>query len=164
VRLVCKIISALFLFHLTPLFSTAQQIKLVDSYSRSWSGGIAGHHGENYLFVIEFSKVKADVKPDTIWIGSQPVPVILSDSLFSQSANTKRIKKKNSVQFEIQAGTFFDDYQYKHMLPGDTLKKAAVHPPYLYKGIALLSYIYNGNKKYFEIDKIMRRGQPVAYP
>jgi len=141
----------------------AQQARLVDSYSQSWSGGIAGHRGENFLFVIEFTRIKGDVNPDTLWIGEQPIPVLITDSLFSDSQNTKKIKKKNSIRFEIHAGTSFDEYEYRNMPPGDETKKEAVKPP-PYKGIGLLSYTYMGKKKYYEIGKIMRRGEPLNYP
>ena len=142
---------------------SAQQIKLVDSYSQHWSGGIAGRHGVNYYFVLEFSGIKKEIIPDTIWIEGQAIPLRITENMFTQEINTQRIQKKNSVRLEIHAGTSYDDYAYRNMQPGDTAKENKPHPP-SYNGVALLSYTRNGKKQYFEITKIMRTGPALNYP
>jgi hypothetical protein len=147
-----------------PLITSGQSIKLINSTSQSWSGGIAGRHGVNYSFEIEFSNIKKDINPDTIWIDHRAIPIILTETNLSENVNTRKIRKKDSVRFEIHTGTSYDDYEYRNQLPGDEKKKKEVNPPIPYKGVALLSYKYKGKEKYFVIDKIMKSMTPLNYP
>lgn len=154
----------IFPFLYFPFFCIAQEIKLIDSYSQSWSGGIAGKRGVNYNFVIEFLRIKKDVYPDTLWIGAQAIPILITEGIYTESVNTKKIKKNNCIRFEINAGTFYDEYEYRFTLPGDTARKLKPKPPVVYHGIALLSYTYKNKKRYYEISKIKRTGPPINYP
>ena len=141
---------------------------MLNSTEQTWSGGIAGKHGVNYSFSIEFSKYKKEPVPDTLWIDKHPIPLSLQNIPRSQS-NTKVIRKKKTVQYEINAGVSFDDYEYRFANPEQMeteteSKKKVPNPPITYKGVALLSYQYKGKQQYFVIPKIMKIFPPVNYP
>ncbi len=159
----CKLI----FFHLL-LFSActavAQNVRLINSTEQSWSGGIAGRHGANYNFIVEFSGYRTEPVPDTVWIGKTPYPVI-TDNNNQYNVNTKRVAGKRGVQFSIAVGVARDDYAEQLPTPGNNEKKAPKPvPPVRYKGVALLSYKYRGEERYFEINKIFTRYPPVNYP
>ncbi len=145
------------------LSTSAQNIKLISATQRSWSGGIAGHHGENYTFIVEFTDIKKDVVPDTIWIGNDPVPILITEGNYAQNVNTKATKTKKGIRFEINAGTAHDDYADRYAPYGKEPRKEPP-PPIKYSGVALLSYQYKGNQKYFTISKITNSLPPVNYP
>ncbi len=132
-----------------PMINYAQNISLLNSTFQSWSGGIAGRSGDNYTFIIEFSGYKTEPKPDTIWIGQQPVQILLQGSYSNQYPNTKVARTKNSIKFNISAGTSNDEYADRYPVQGK--QKTKPHAPKAYKGVALLSYRYRGKQHYYEI-------------
>jgi hypothetical protein len=146
-----------------PLLMHAQKIRVINSTAQQWSGGIAGRRGCNYHFAIEFSRYKSEPLPDTLWLGQQAIILSITDSNAYQGSNTKRIRAKGSVKFEINAGTINDRFTEHYANP--LHKTIEVHnPPFPYTGVALLSYKYRGRKCYFQMDKIKRQLQPLNYP
>ena len=49
-------------------------------------------------------------------------------------------------------------------MPGNEKKVAPARSPVTYKGVALLSYKYNGKQHYYEISRIMKTFPPINYP
>jgi hypothetical protein len=144
--------------------SYAQNVKLVNATQQSWSGGIAGRHGDNYTFVIEFSKYSKEPVPDTLWIGQQPIALQVSDSGVTPRTNTVTISGKHSIRYEISAGTSANEYTDHYPITGNKKEARQPHAPIKCKGVALLSYQYNGRHHYFEISKIMKVFPPISYP
>ncbi len=65
------------------------------------------------------------------------------------------------------ANSYADDQKQPIEYPNSQKKAAEIvkpSPPFKYSGIALLSYKYKGEEKYFIVDKITSFGQPVNYP
>ncbi len=142
----------------------AQKVKLTQSSSTSWSGGIAGRYGTGYNFTVEFSgyKGKKEPVPDTIWLGNKRIPLKIKVGTEPQSFNAVRTEGKKSVSYLIICGTSWEDAPK----PGQPASKneAKPVPPMKYSGIGLLSYKYNGRQRYFVIDRVMEQKPPVNYP
>ncbi len=147
---------------LVAVAGSAQTIKILNSTVRNWSGGVAGKRGSNYSFVIEFRDFRKEPLPDTIWINQQPIP--LSISTETVQGNTKRTRTKNAVKFEINAGTSRDDYADMYPDPEGKQRKAIPRMPRPCKGVALLSYLYRGKDRYYEIGAFTTTLEPVNYP
>jgi len=140
----------------------AQTVRVINSTEQRWSGGVAGRTGVNYSFVIEFSKYKQEPLPDTLWIGQEPIAILITDSSFSKNINTKRTCNKHTVRFEINVGTSHDENTDR--FPVQEKPTVSAHPPMKYKGAALLSYLYNGKQCYYEISKFLKVYPPLSYP
>lgn len=156
------ILSIFFAVLLLPAKALAQTVTLKNSTERSWTGGIAGRSGSDYTFSLEFKGFKNDPIPDTLWIENEPIPIVMS----SRSQANARINRlnKNTMQLDINAGITRDEYERYHAGPLREVKAPPHHPPVKYSGVALLSYLYKGKKKYFVIGKMLTRYPPVAYP
>ncbi len=149
---------------LLPALSYGQKATLVNSTERCWSGGIAGRHGCNYTFSIAFSKIRP--RPDTLWIGDSPIELIEKREKPASGGNMKVTTTKNKVQFDITAGTSFDDSYDRNRphAPGEDPDAPKATPPKKYKGVALLSYKYKGKRYYYEVTKIMEKHPHQNYP
>ncbi|MCF8450500.1 MAG: hypothetical protein K9G49_11580 [Taibaiella sp.] len=67
------ILPLLLLFCLAAPQAQAQKAKLIDATEQCWSGGIAGRHGCNYTFTIDFVSKSDEIQADSIWIGDKPM-------------------------------------------------------------------------------------------
>ncbi|MCW3123080.1 MAG: hypothetical protein JWQ38_2572 [Flavipsychrobacter sp.] len=146
-----------------PYLLHAQKIKVISATHAGWSGGAAGHHGDNYVFTIEFSDYKTEPVPDTVWVGNDVVQVVLTNNDPSQSVNTKVSRIKRSLRFEISARVAHDDYADRYPSQGQE-KKVQPHAPIKYSGVALLTYKYNGKRQHFTIPKITTEYPHANYP
>ena len=155
-------ISLIVLFVPTILYG--QKIMVINSTEQSWSGGIAGHYGTNYTFTIEFADYKTEPLPDTIWIGQEPVDLYTKALPNSEQGNTKLIRRKGTLKFQITIGTSHDNYTSDYPTRENEHKAVRPHAPVAYQGIALLSYRYKGKAHYYEIKRIMKVYPPVNYP
>jgi len=139
-----------------------QKVKLIESFQQDWSGGLAGYSGQNYTFIIEFSLCDTVPIPDTIWLGQEPVFLSITDSPRDYTHNVKRTIGKKSVRYTIMAGV--SHIEAENLGPGTVKNKNVKHSPIQYSGPALVCYKYNGQRKYYVIDKILSRGEPINYP
>ena len=149
-----------------PIVVQAQKVKLAASSSKSWSGGIAGRYGTNYSFTVEFSDyVKGEPKPDTLWIGNKCIPLLVKVESSPAAFNTVRTKNNGKLTFVISCVTDNRDDKQR-TTPDNTIQRRVPTPvpPKKYKGVALLSYKYQGRHQYFVIDKIITVSPPVNYP
>lgn len=144
---------------ITSLPVVAQKIKVVSATRQDWSGGIAGRRGSNYVFVIEMSGYKKQPVPDSLWFDERVVG-LRTDAKGGGNGHIKRTVLKNSIQFEIRAGVSHDER--KENAPGD--KPWKIMPPKKYKGVALLSYKYQGKRIFYEIPKITKTLEQLSYP
>lgn len=143
----------------------AQKVTLVNSTQRHWSGGIAGRSGINYTFSIRFEGSRHEPQPDTIWIGDQPVKILLEGNKMGSSSNTHISRSGKSILFDITAGTSRDEYTDRYApYPGQKDLPEKPHPPVAYSGVALFSYNVQGKRKYYIVSKILHTYQPVSYP
>ena len=143
----------------------AQKVTLLNATQQHWSGGIAGRSGVNYTFSIRFEGYKQEPQPDTIWIGDQPVKILLEGNGPGSSFNTRITRSKKIVQFDITAGTTRDEYAGRYApYPGQKELPEQPRPPIKYNGVALLSYNVYGNRKYYIVSKISKTFPPVNYP
>jgi hypothetical protein len=138
-----------------------QSAKLINSYEQSWAGGVAGHHGAHYRFILEFSGFRPEAVPDTIWLEGSPYALKLGGNMNVQLSKTMFGMQRK--RYTIGIGTSHWDYQYmSHVFEN----KSANGPisPKNYKGPALVSYKAHGREEYFEIKNIMEHGPPISYP
>ena len=147
-----------------PFISQGQTVKMINSTQQSWYGGIAGRSGANYTFVVEFSDFANEPIPDTIWIGDEPIKLTVCDSAGKVNGNTKCKRSKKSIQFAIGVGTSHDEYADRYPIQGQEKKAIPPHPPITYKGVALLSYTYNGKRHFYMVSKIMTVYPAANYP
>jgi hypothetical protein len=142
----------------------AQKISMVSSTERHWSGGIAGHRGVNYTFSIRFEAFRNAPEPDTIWIGNEPIPILIKGAEPNRPFNTTITRFSKSVQFDISAGTAKDDYADRYAPYSGKKEEEKPQPPIEYHGAAMISYKVDGKKRYYVINKIMHKYPPVNYP
>ncbi len=150
-----------------PILCIGQKVKLINSTSTGWSGGIAGRYGTSYNFIIEFTHCGKQIpEPDTLWIGNKCIPLVIK-SVPGVAYNFIRTVEGKKVIITLFGGTSYADDQKPPLLypsapkPPEIIKPS---PPFKYGGVALISYKFNGEEKYFIVDKIMSHGQPVNYP
>ena len=149
-------------FACAPLVVCAQTIKVLNSTQQPWSGGIAGHSGDNHTFSIRFSDCGKEPIPDTIWLGQYPVELIVYDH--DRQSNTNITHTGKTYKFDITAGTFYDEYADRYPSPDGKPNTAPPHSPVPYKGVAMLSYTYNGRHHYYVIPKIKTVYPTANYP
>ena len=138
-----------------------QRIRMLNSTEQKWHGGVAGKSGANYAFLIEFADFKTEPIPDTIWIGQQPISILIANG--KELFNTKIIRTSRAIRFEINVRVSKDDYEDRYPIQSRA-PKATPHAPITYKGLALLSYSIKGDPQYFEIRKIMKEYPAANYP
>ncbi len=150
---------------LLPLSALAQKAKLISATEQCWSGGIAGSHGCNYTFSIEFDKANKTLMPDTLWIGEHMIPLFTREKA-TDGGNMGISRKKNTTKVDVRAGTSeHDQDRMRPHPPGeDDGNEAKPTPPKAYKGVALLCYRYNGKRRYYEISRITERKPHISYP
>ena len=149
-----------------PFCSFAQKVKLVNSTSTNWSGGIAGRSGTNYMFKVEFSAYgRNQPMPDTLWIGDKCIPLILKTNPVPQGFNLIATTSKKKVTYEIM-GAVSKDLNKNRPDPYQEANKRNHLPPPPVKcgGVALLSYRYNGKRHFYTIEKVMTQNTPLNYP
>lgn len=140
----------------------AQKAKTIEATQQDWSGGIAGRRGSNYDFTVQIPGTKATMIPDTIWIGADAIAL---DKKEKGGYNNYSIRKtKNTTTIDISARVSKDDYadSYPVHVKEDPRGKRPVPPRY--KGVALVSYKLNGKRRYYTIEKILQRPDPINYP
>ena len=150
-----------------PVLCTAQKVKLINSTATGWSGGIAGRYGTSNLFEIEFSHCGKEIpEPDTLWIGNKCI-VMVNKTVPGVAFTFTRTIKKGKVTVSAYGGTSYLDDKKPQLESTESKKVAGIlkpSPPFKYGGVALLSYKFKGEQKYFEIDRIITQGKPVNYP
>ncbi len=118
----------------------AQKVKLVNATSQSWSGGVAGHHGTNYLVVIACSDTS--VKLDTLYTGGNCYSVNIDKH---DTLNRKVDKKNNTVKYNIYAYDSYNDMDYGDPAKRQEREKERAKMPHRnYDGAALLIYTIKG--------------------
>ena len=145
--------------------TNAQTVKLIRSTEQDWAGGIAGHSGENYNFVIEFTDYIREPVPVTLWLGEEPFKLVIDDSLLQGNTKITRLSGGKRFGLAIRVGTFRDEYADRNPpLRGKDAESQKPVPPKAYKGKALLAYYYKGQESYFEITKITEQLPKADYP
>ena len=157
--------TALLILLFLPIVTYAQNVKLINSSSTDWSGGVAGHAGTRYTFTIECSGFdRAAFTLDTIWIGNDPTRLLVK--IDDKTAfNTVCKAGKKSIVYTINLAvdrSFHTSVEDPYSSGNKTIKTAK--PPLKYKGVALLSYHYKGKPYHFVIDKTTIKYPPISYP
>jgi hypothetical protein len=137
----------------------AQSVKLISATHTSWSGGVAGRHGDNYDIILELSKCSTQPLPDTIWIDNQRLPLTIGAAGQQGNFNARLTHTKGKYRYEITVGTTHDEY----VIPG-VKEPEECKPPVKCNGIALLGYSYKGRQHYYTITHITKHTAPIAYP
>ena len=153
----------LLLLCLAALRAQAQKAKLIDATEQCWSGGIAGRHGCNYTFTIDFAANIDELTADTIWIGERPL--MLARENTGGDATLKASTVKNKTRFFITARVRNDDYEDNYGPNAPTnLRAKGIKPPKKYSGEALLCYRHHGMRRYYAVSKIMNKYPHQSYP
>lgn len=141
------------------LLVNAQKIKLVSATSQSWSGGVAGHHGTNYLIVIKCSDTAA--KPDTLYTGGNCYPVNIDKH---DTVNRKVDKKTKTVTYTIHAYDSYNDMDFRDTTKRREKEKERAKMPHRnYDGAALLVYKIK-RAKYTLLIKSLTQLPALNYP
>lgn len=132
----------------------AQSVKVIDATSQSWSGGIYGHSGVNYMILLECHDTTKNITIDTVWIGNK--------SYYNSQQTTINVVKKiakGKFQYRIAFG------ESRDLRDTDALRSAKANPnknsPCRGKGCVV--YHSGRKKEIIEIDKITSLS-PLAYP
>lgn len=164
-------IAVLMLLMALPQLVQAQKVKLADATHHSWSGGIAGRHGDNYVFTIAFTRFTEEPVPDTLWIGKKVVVLNIADAHGKgmtnphQNANTTVSRSKGKITYTINAQLAYDDHDLYPHPPGDEQPKPKDAAPRVpYTGLALLSYRYGSTMRTYTIAKVLKEYPPANYP
>ncbi len=137
--------------------ANCQNVTLLKATSQHWAGGVAGHHGNNYLISIESSDTT--IAPDTIWIGQDfyKIRYVPGDTV------TRKINKSiKTVTYNLYAGESYNDMR-RYYYHGDTVKNGARRPTKNYTGAAAVSYRYK-HKQYLIIVKSFQVLPGLNYP
>ncbi len=102
------------------------------------------------------------MKVDTIWIGEYAVKLTEKNNNSTQGNMTVKREKK-TVVYDINARTAYDDNS-RYSLNSELGETTAPKPPESGGAVAVMTYWYGGEKRYFKVPKILRRYAPVAYP
>jgi len=145
---------------LLSITASSQKIDVITANEQSWSGGVAGHHGTDYLVVIQCTDT--NVIPDTLWIGGPIYSKI--EIQRGDSTIRKYDKKTHAYTYTLHASESYNDMQQQYLYsgkqpPGDKTKQHLRH----YDGAALISYKYK-RKHYFYIIKKFNQLPPLCYP
>jgi hypothetical protein len=99
---------------------------------------------------------------DTLWIGDYAVK--LTERVGNNNTCNMTVKRSGkTVQFEINAGTHYDDNE-KYIASIKPTETIAPKPPNSHGAVATLAYWYGGERRYFAVPKILHRFAPLAYP
>src|ERR1700758_43516 len=86
------------------LIANAQDVKVINATSQSWSGGVAGHHGINYVITIECNDI--NIVPDTAWINGN----YFSLSISKKDTAVRKVDRKNhTVTYKIYEWETYND-------------------------------------------------------
>jgi len=96
-------------------------VKIIKATQQSWSGGIAGMHGEK--FYVEF-QVGKSLTPDTLHLSGYDVPIILfSKSNYAQPNCTREVKG-NIATYKLNVNySFPNEYEMQNGNANDFLKQ-----------------------------------------
>jgi hypothetical protein len=140
----------------------AQKGKVLTATQQCWSGGIAGRHGCNYIFVVSFKHLRQQMIVDTLWIGDYAVK--LTEKTNGKADGNMTVKRGGkTIQYEINAGTYYDDNErYLVSIKPTRIKDAKL--PVNNDAVATVAYWYKGKRCYFEVPEILHILKPVVYP
>lgn len=142
------------------LAANAQQVKVITATSQSWSGGMAGHHGTNYVFRIQFADT--NLMPDTAWIGGKYYPLYFE----KRDTTVRKVDRKHNTVTYIfgAADSYIDPGMYGDPNNLVQQKDTITKKPYKnYTGAALLTYMIHGVQHTFLI-KTFNALEPLNYP
>jgi hypothetical protein len=126
---------------------------LKDASSTTWSGGIAGKHGESFYIEVKYSE-KQKIVIDTLYIKGH---TFLPADIYSKS-----ITKDGFQIYQFSIGLDYSDNNYFPIYPPDSIspkpKKVQLDP-----GPNRIVYTFRNHKKVLEITPI-RKNPPVNYP
>ena len=117
------------------------ELNLVDSEIKSWQGALKGSEGYELKFTFVGKKLE-EVVADSVWFdehaGFRPNYNVKNDTLRVYGAYSEANKVLIN---DIDSGT-------------SKSANVEVSPPIKYQGEALIRFYYNGEEKYFVIDKL----------
>ena len=131
----------------------AQKVTCRSATNQSWSGGIAGRHGERFTFEIEVYSNRKMPVPDSCWVDGHVFALKMHDSITNDYGNMVLKKKHYSNVYTFTLNTSYNDERVDH---------EAVKMPK--QGVACISYHVNGMVKYLPIKKYTATLEPISYP
>lgn len=126
------------------LSANAQKVKLISATKRDWSGGLAGHHGTNYVVTIECADTT--IMPDTLWVDQNPTKINIDrhDTIFR-----KYNKKNRTVKYMLCAGESYIDPLTLEEFKARAKKTDSIlvhRATKQYSGVASVTYMYMGKQ------------------
>ena len=117
------------------------ELTLVDSRIKSWDGALKGSKGYEVNLIFSGKKLE-EVVADSVWFyehaGFRPNFIVKNDTLRVYGAYSEATKIKIN---DIDSGT-------------SKSANVKVYPPIKYEGEALVHFFYNGEEKYYVIEKL----------
>ncbi|HXP50564.1 MAG TPA: hypothetical protein VN922_11450 [Bacteroidia bacterium] len=138
--------------------TNAQSIKVITATSQTWSGGVAGHHGINYVIIIECSDTA--ITPDTVWINGNYFPLSITAK---DTANRKVNRKNHTVTYTIYEWEAYNDMDQTHRTSQEQQKANTKNLYRNYDGAALISYRLK-HRQHSIIVKQFTQLKPLCYP
>jgi hypothetical protein len=145
------------LFTSLALVTNAQSVKITNATSQSWSGGLAGHHGINYVIGLQCSDTA--IMPDTAWINGQCYPIHIAKN---DTMSRKADRRHNTVTYRIYEGEAWNDMDQADIArrqQNANVKKSHKN----YDGAALISYMFKGIQ-HTVIVPMFTQLTPLCYP
>ncbi len=142
----------------------AGRVKVINSSSQNWSGGVAGMHGVHYHFTIEFSGFNQKPRPDTLWIGTEYIALDTAYESTGSNTKVKYNKSRNTYTFEINANTSNNENVVLKIKGQKQVAKLKLKPPASGKGVAIVSYKCDKKQAYFIVPGFNEILPPLQYP
>ena len=128
-------------FFLFVSFLSGNHFEVIHAYSEAWiSGTKNGGTGTEYYFKTVINS-NEQIEFDRVWIDDKVIPLM---AIKGKQFNPKSVIAKN------------DTIMLRASYKNDS-KAPVAKPPMVYKGAALIEYMFNGKKHYFAVKKIEKR-------
>lgn len=131
--------------------ASAQVIRVDSCTATHWAGGIAARQGITYTIYISYNTKYTAIVADSAWSNNQGYAVNI--------ISLEKAGLGNRVCAEI---SFTEDHGGVYALDNAN-ERFNIKPPFKYKGIVLIRYLYKGKKYYYTVKKVTRKVS-VQYP
>ncbi|MCK5820571.1 MAG: hypothetical protein KAH17_01750 [Bacteroidales bacterium] len=139
------------------IFLFGAKMKLIDSTSQEWAGGIyESGYGTNYKATLIAKGGSEKLQVNELWIGKD----------YFEVKAMKNLAKRSDLSF-VRKDTIYivSSINFKPDTDGAMVQVNSIKkdPPKSFKGDALLGYTWKGKKKYLEI-KSFRKLEKLIFP
>ena len=143
----------------TATLNNLDDFKLVLATSQKWAGGARGSGtGTYYCFTFLGGYSSKQLTVDEVWIGQKHFKTVQSASPIY---NRPDFNANDSIF--IKVNDIIPGELNRKIYNPDSVAKANIPPPMKYNGLALIGYLLNNQRKYFEV-KSFKELPRLNYP